>query len=85
MIKVREPHVSRVIVFPVGPTRRSPLGDNGICAALCSLGYTNESIITRRFKTIAKVPLDKELGFHVGLTEHRVAHAVKDRLSSAFK
>ena len=28
--------------------------------------------------------IDKELGFLVDLTEHGVAHAVKDRLGSAF-
>ena len=77
MIKVREPHVSRVIGFPAGTTRRSLLTDNGTYSAFCSLGYTNESIITRRFKTIARFPLDKELGFHVGLTEHRVVRAKK--------
>ena len=83
-MKVREPHASRVIVFPAGTTRRSLLTDNGTYAAFCQLGYTNKSITTRCFKTIARVPLDKEVGFHIGLTEHRVVHAAKDRLSSAF-
>jgi len=83
-MKVREPHASGVIVFPAGTTRRSLLTDNGTYAAFCQLGYTNESITTCCFKTIARVPLDKELGFHVDLTEHQVAYAVNDWPGGAF-
>lgn len=71
-------------LFPSQKTNTRPLSDNGIRAALRTLGFSNEEMTVHGFRAMARTLLDEELGFRVDLIEHQLSHSVKDPLGRAY-
>ena len=71
-------------VFPGERSRRRPMSDNALNAALRRLGYTKEEMTTHGFRAMARTLLDEELGFAHHLIEHQLAHEVRDPLGRAY-
>ena len=71
-------------VFPNGRTVARPLSENGVLAALRTLGYTKEQMTGHGFRAAARTMLDEVLQQRVELIEHQLAHAVKDPNGRAY-
>jgi integrase len=71
-------------VFPNGRTLERPLSENGVLAALRTLGYTKEQMTGHGFRAAARTMLDEVLQQRVDLIEHQLAHAVRDPNGRAY-
>lgn len=71
-------------VFPSARGRSRPLSENGVRAALRTLGYTNDQMTPHGFRATARTILDEVLGYRVDWIEHQLAHAVKDANGRAY-
>jgi integrase len=71
-------------VFPNGRGLARPLSDNGVLAALRTMGFTKEQMTGHGFRAAARTILDEVLGQRVDLIEHQLAHAVKDPNGRAY-
>lgn len=73
-----------VYVFPSqrGPSR--PLSNNGVRAALRTMGFDNETMDAHGFRATARTILDEVLNFRVDYIEHQQARAVKDSTGRAY-
>ena len=71
-------------VIPNGRTLERPLSENGVLAALRTLGYTKEQMTGYGFREAARTMLDEVLQQRVDLIEHQLAHAVKDPNGRAY-
>lgn len=71
-------------VFPGERSRRRPMSDNALNAALRRLGYSKDEMTTHGFRASARTLLDEELGFEPYLIEQQLAHEVKDPLGRAY-
>ena len=71
-------------VIPNGRTLERPLSENGVLAALRTLGYTKEQMTGHGFREAARTMLDEVLQQRVDLIEHQLAHAVKDPNGRAY-
>jgi len=71
-------------VFPNGKTLARPLSENGLRAALRTMGYSNDQMTPHGFRAMARTLLDEVLGFPVDWIEHQLAHAVKDANGRAY-
>ena len=70
-------------VFPNGRTLARTLSENGVSAALASMGY--KGIMTGHgFRAAARTMLDEVLQQRVDLIEHQLAHAVRDTNGRAY-
>ena len=65
-------------VFPSARGGGRPLSENGVLAALRTLGYTNDQVTPHGFRATARTMLDEVLGYRVDFIEQQLAHAVKD-------
>ena len=70
-------------VFPGGRTKDRPLSENGVTAALISMGYKNK-MTGHGFRAAARTMLDEVLQQRVDIIEHQLAHAVKDPNGRAY-
>ena len=85
ILKILHRHTgTRVYVFPSarGPTR--PLSENGVRAALRTMGYDNDTMTPHGFRAMGRTILDEVLGYRVDYIEHQLAHAVKDPNGRAY-
>lgn len=60
------------------------MSDNAILVAMRSLGIGKDQMSAHGFRALARTILDEELGYRVGLTEHQLAHTVKDPNGRAY-
>lgn len=74
----------RKYVFPSAKGGNRPLSDNGVRAALRTMGYTKEQHTPHGFRATARTILDEILGYPPHLIEHQIAHAVKDTNGRAY-
>ncbi|MEM1404972.1 MAG: integrase arm-type DNA-binding domain-containing protein [Pseudomonadota bacterium] len=70
--------------FPNGRGPSRPLSENGMRAALRTLGYTNDQMTSHGWRATARTLLDEELKIRVDYIEHQLAHAVKDPNGRAY-
>jgi len=71
-------------VFPSARRGGRPLSENGVLAALRTMGYTSEQVTPHGFRATARTILDEVLGFRVDYIEQQLAHAVKDANGRAY-
>lgn len=71
-------------VFPSARRGGRPLSENGVLAALRTLGYNSEQVTPHGFRATARTILDEVLGFRVDNIEQQLAHAVKDANGRAY-
>ena len=71
-------------VFPSARGASRPLSENGVRAALRTLGYDNDTMTPHGFRATARTILDEVLGVRVDYIEHQQAHAVKDANGRAY-
>lgn len=71
-------------VFPSARRGGRPLSENGVLAALRTLGYSSEQVTPHGFRATARTILDEVLGFRVDYIEQQQAHAVKDANGRAY-
>ncbi|HEY8939542.1 MAG TPA: integrase arm-type DNA-binding domain-containing protein [Cellvibrio sp.] len=71
-------------VFPSARRGGRPLSENGVLAAIRTLGYSNELVTPHGFRATARTLLDEVLGFRVDYIEQQLAHAVKDANGRAY-
>jgi integrase len=71
-------------VFPSARRGGRPLSENGVLAAIRTMGYTNDQVTPHGFRATARTLLDEVLGFRVDYIEQQLAHAVKDANGRAY-
>lgn len=71
-------------VFPSARRGGRPLSENGVLAALRTLGYNNSQVTPHGFRATARTMLDEVLGFRVDYIEQQLAHAVRDANGRAY-
>ncbi|MDA1372723.1 MAG: integrase arm-type DNA-binding domain-containing protein [Proteobacteria bacterium] len=71
-------------VFPGERSRRLPMSNNTMNAALRRLGYSKEEVTAHGFRASARTLLDEVLGFEPHLIEHQLSHEVRDSLGRAY-
>ena len=71
-------------VFPSGRSRRRPMSDNAILAAMRRMGIAKEEMSGHGFRAMARTILDEVLGFRPDFIEHQLAHAVRDPNGRAY-
>jgi integrase len=55
-----------------------PMSENTINAALRTMGYDGDTMVSHGFRAMARTIIDEVLGERVDLVEHQLAHAVND-------
>lgn len=71
-------------VFPGERSRRRPMSDNALNAAMRNLGISKDIQTVHGFRATARTLLDEELHFDIHLIEHQLAHEVRDALGRAY-
>jgi integrase len=71
-------------IFPNSKTMTRPLSENGVRAALRTLGYDNNTMTGHGFRATARTLLDEVLGFRTEWIEHQLAHTVRDANGTAY-
>ncbi len=71
-------------VFPSARGKSRPLSENGVRAALRTMGYSNDDISPHGFRAMARTLLDEVLEFRLDVIEHQLAHAVRDANGRAY-
>lgn len=71
-------------IFPNGRGPSRPLSDNGMRAALRTMGYSKEQMTPHGWRATARTLLDESLHWRVDYIEHQLAHAVRDPNGRAY-
>ena len=71
-------------VFPSARSRKRPMSDNAVLAAMRRMGIDKETMCGHGFRAMARTILDEVLNYRVDLIEHQLAHAVKDANGRAY-
>jgi integrase len=71
-------------VFPGARSRKRPMSDNAILAAMRRMGIDKEEMSGHGFRAVARTILDEVLGVRIDYIEHQLAHAVKDPNGRAY-
>lgn len=71
-------------VFPSGRSRKRPMSDNAILAAMRRMGIAKEEMSGHGFRAMARTIMDEVLGIRPDLIEHQLAHAVRDPNGRAY-
>ena len=71
-------------VFPSGRSRKRPMSDNAILAAMRRMGISKEEMSGHGFRAMARTIMDEVLGIRTDLIEHQLAHAVRDPNGRAY-
>jgi len=80
-----QPYTSRSeYVFPNARSAHRPMSENGVNAALRTLGFDGTTITGHGFRAMARTVLDEVLHFRPDYIEHQLAHAVKDPNGRAY-
>jgi integrase len=73
-----------IFVFPGARSNGRPMSDNAILAAMRRMGIPKDEMSGHGFRAMARTILDEVLGVRPDLTEHQLAHAVKDPNGRAY-
>ncbi|MEH6589166.1 MAG: integrase arm-type DNA-binding domain-containing protein [Halioglobus sp.] len=85
LLQSLEPYSGRgEYVFPSARGASRCLSENGVRAALRTLGYDNDTMTPHGFRAMARTLLDEILDYRVDWIEHQLAHAVKDPNGRAY-
>jgi integrase len=88
ILKELEPVTKHLVggwVFPSGRTSTSPMSDAAINAAYKRLGINTQDELTGHgWRAVARTMLHERLGFASEVIEHQLAHAVPDKLGTAY-
>jgi len=85
ILRELEPITSRSrYVFPSARGASRPLSENGVRAALRTLGFTNDQMTPHGFRAMARTLLDEVLGYPPHIIEQQLAHAVQDAMGRAY-
>ena len=71
-------------VFPSSRSRKRPMSDNAILAAMRRMSIEKEEMTGHGFRAMARTMLDEILGFRPDYIEHQLAHAVRDPNGRAY-
>lgn len=71
-------------IFPSARTRKRPMSDNAILAALRRLDISKEEMTGHGFRAMARTLLDEVLHVRPDYIEHQLAHAVRDPNGRAY-
>lgn len=71
-------------VFPSARTRKRPMSENAVLAALRRMGFSKEEMTGHGFRAMARTVLDEELHVRPDYIEHQLAHAVRDPNGRAY-
>ncbi|MDX1444012.1 MAG: integrase arm-type DNA-binding domain-containing protein, partial [Gammaproteobacteria bacterium] len=71
-------------VFPSARSRKRPMSDNAILAALRRMGIPKDEMSGHGFRAMARTILDEVLGFRPDYIEHQLAHSVRDPNGRAY-
>lgn len=71
-------------VFPSARSRKRPMSDNAILAAMRRMGIAKEEMSGHGFRAMARTIMDEVLGIRPDLIEHQLAHAVRDPNGRAY-
>lgn len=71
-------------VFPSGRSPQRPMSENGVLAALRTLGIPKDQMSGHGFRAAARTLLDEQLHFRPDLIEQQLGHRVKDPLGRAY-
>lgn len=71
-------------VFPSARSRRRPMSNNAILAAMRRMGIDKDEMSGHGFRAMARTILDEVLGFRPDFIEHQLAHAVRDPNGRAY-
>ena len=71
-------------VFPCARSKKRPMSNNAVLAAMRSLQISNDELCGHGFRAIARTLLCEDLGFRAELVEHQLAHSVRDPLGRAY-
>lgn len=73
-----------VLLFPGEKSKKIPISDNTLRAALLTLGYGSDVQTVHGFRAIARTLLDEVLEFDLLVIEAQLAHAGKDANGRAY-
>jgi len=71
-------------LFPGERSRKRPMSNNTVNAALRRLGYDKDTMTGHGFRAMARTILDEVLHVRPDFIEHQLAHAVKDANGRAY-
>ena len=71
-------------VFPGARSRKRPMSDNAILAALRRMEFAKTEMSGHGFRAMARTVLDEVLNFRPDIIEHQLAHEVKDPNGRAY-
>ena len=71
-------------VFPSARSRRRPMSNNAILAAMRRMGIDKDEMSGHGFRAMARTILDEVLGVRPDFIEHQLAHAVRDPNGRAY-
>jgi integrase len=71
-------------LFPGARSRKRPMSDNAILAALRRMGYGTDEMTGHGFRAMARTILDEVLKVRPDYIEHQLAHAVRDPNGRAY-
>ena len=84
LTEVRELTGGGQYVFPGARTRKRPMSDNAILAALRRMGFAKDEMSGHGFRAMARTILDEVLHVRPDYIEHQLAHAVRDPNGRAY-
>lgn len=71
-------------VFPCARSRKRPMSDNAILAAMRRMGIDKQQMTGHGFRAAARTILDEVLGVRPDFIEHQLAHTVRGPLGRAY-
>jgi integrase len=71
-------------VFPSARSRKRPMSDNALLAAMRNLGIEKSEVTTHGWRATARTILDEVLNVRPDLIEHQLAHQVRDANGRAY-
>lgn len=71
-------------IFPSARSDERPMSDNAILAAMRRMGIQKDEMSGHGFRAMARTILDEVLSVLPDLTEHQLAHAVRDSNGRAY-
>ena len=71
-------------VFPSARSRRRPMSNNAVLAAMRRMGIDKDEMSGHGFRAMARTILDEVLKFRPDFIEHQLAHAVRDPNGRAY-
>jgi integrase len=71
-------------IFPSPRSHKRPLSENGVLAALRTMGYDRDTMSGHGVRAMARTILDEQLHVPPALIEQQLAHVVRDPLGRAY-